>query len=619
MLSPGEFYKKVPRDLAGNLDYRKRIVKLCDSDAGHRRAALEMCRLDILYYINTFVWQFNPRKKGGLEVAPFITWDFQDEAIIGKDRQHPGILWAIENDEDLVVMKSREMGASWLFLIIMDWMARSYRNQQFLMISKSQEAVQSPSPDSLFWKIGFIHRNLPTWLRGSIVPSKMAFTYLDTESTITGEASTGRAGVGGRATAMFIDEFPQIKEDYEVLHRTSDTTGCRIFNGTHKGLATAFYELTQRVDIKKLTMHWSQHPDKWPGAYRYDPAKCKVEVLDKQYQYQLDFNYVMDGSPTGGPFPGLRSPWYDKECIRKGSDRAVAEDLDINPGGSVSQFFQPLLIRDLKSQYARDPQWEGDLQHDADGNPIQLVQAQGGLLKLWLTPGPKNEVPPGPYAIGVDNSTGQGATPTCLSIVHCDTGEKVGEYVNAHIEPTPFAPWAVAICKIFKDAQGSPARLLWEIPGVGQIFGKRVIELGFRNVYFTGKEFSLWDDTQQERPGWISNSTGDAKLSLLSEYREALALRHFLNRSAYALSICLGFQYDKRGKVVHAKEQQTNDPASAGTNHGDITIADALAWRGCKGLFGRKQKEEEEQVKVGTLAWRRLLHYNRLRGVEAEY
>src|SRR5260370_34363113 len=136
---------------------------------------------------------------------------------------------------------------------------------------------------------------------------------------------------------MGIDEFSQIEEDYEVLHRTSDTTGCRIFNFTHKGLGTAAYELTQRVDMRKLNLHWSQHPHKKKGLYRYDTEAKHVVSLDAGFQHDPDYSFITDGSPTGGPCPGLRSPWYDKECRRKGSARAVAMDLDIDPRGSVSQ------------------------------------------------------------------------------------------------------------------------------------------------------------------------------------------------------------------------------------------------------------------------------------------
>src|SRR5262249_47409305 len=158
---------------------------------------------------------------------------------------------------------------------------------------------------------------------------------------------------------------------------------CRIFNSTHLGIGTAFYDLTERPDIRKLRIHWTQHPDKCCGLYRYDTDRHAVEVLDKQYQFPLDFKYVMDGSPTGGPCPGIRSPWYDEQCRRKGSARGIAMDLDIDPKGSVSQFFDRLMIRQLQAKYAVAPFWEGDIHFDQDtGKPFSLVPRQGGPLRL---------------------------------------------------------------------------------------------------------------------------------------------------------------------------------------------------------------------------------------------
>ncbi len=613
MMSSGQWHKKVPKDFYKNVAYRVKLMKLLKGNRVGQRAFRLFCQQDILFYINTFVWQINPKKQGR-EVGPFITWDFQDEAIVGQDPHRPGILWCIENKRDLVVLKSREMGASWLFLIVMDWLALFHPEKHFITISKSEEAVIGRNPNSLFWKIDFMHKHLPDWLKGDINRRKTSYEYKNTSSTITGEASTGRAGVGGRAPAMFIDEFPQIKEDYEVLDRTADTTDCRIFNGTHNGIGTAFFELTQRVDLKKLVMHWSQHPDKKKGLYRYDPANSKVAVLDHSYAYDSDFDFIMDGSPVGGPYPGLRSPWYDFECRRRSSDRAVAMDLDINPTGSVSQFFQALLIRELVQEHTLPPRWRGEIEYDLQtGEPAGLVPSEDGHLHLWCLLDLNGRPPHGPYAIGCDNSTGQGATPTCLSIVHMETGQKVGEYRNANIEPTPFAAYGVAVCKWFRSLTGAGAKFVWEIAGPGMIMGRRVLELGYRNIYWREREIKGMLEVS-DQPGWAS--TANTKLLLLSEYREALALRKFLNPSKDSLEECLNFRFDESGNVVHGFERNKKDPAGSHSNHGDQVIADALAWRGCKASHAPASKPEETII-VGSLAWRRQLAHN-LRRIQAD-
>ena len=605
MLSPGEFHKRVPKDRGGNLRFRRNLLAACRGSRRLQAAAREACRLDCLFYLNAFCWTYNPRKKGGGEVLPFVTWDFQDEAV----RQ---ILWCIEHDEDLLIEKSREMGASWLCLYVMEWLWHFRPWQKFLCISRSEAAVEDDDPDSLFWKIDFVHRHLPGWLlpggsKEGVRRRKLFFGNAANDSTITGQASTGRAGVGGRATAMFIDEFSQIKEDFDVLHRTSDTTGCRIFNGTHLGTGTAFHELSQRVDMRKLQMHWSQHPDKRRGLYRFNAAAGQVDVLDKQYRYPPDFAFVMSEAPAGGPFPGLRSPWYDRECQRKGSPRAIAMDLDIDPGGSVAQFFNPLTIRTLAAEYGRDPFWEGDVEYDRDsGRPVRLIPNPGGPVKLWLNLTAAGLPPRGRYGAGCDVATGLGATNSCLSVVSAATGEKVLEYATPHLQPEHFAPVATALCWLFKDERGEPALFAWEHAGPGMILGKRVLQMGYGHIYYREAHATLAGGKVSDIPGWYPSN--DQKRILLEEYRAALDARRFVNRSTQALRECLAYRYTPQGTVEHPQDSGGEDPTGARVNHGDRVIADALAWKMAQRLgIISTGKTEPERESVGSLAWRRQL------------
>lgn len=606
MWNTGQYHRRVPRDPRENLHFRRHVLRWAAGNKSRQKALLEACRRDLLFWVNTFVWQFNPNSIGGgsSEVGPFVTWDFQDQLL-------SELAECIQIRQDVLIEKSRELGASWICLLVLAWLFLFHGWKKFLVISRNQEAVDRPDdPDSLFWKLDYIFEYLPDWMiKGRVHRRKNGFKNLINQSVITGQATTGKAGVGGRCTAMFIDEFSQIEEDFEVLHRTSDTTNCRIFNGTHRGLDTAFFELSRRVDLRKIVIHWSQHPDKRKGLYRY--ADNKVEVLDKSYHYPPDFKFVMDGTPTGGPYPGLRSPWYDEQCKRKGSARAIAMDLDINPQGSVSQFFDPLLIRQLIESYAREPSWEGDLRYDPDlGVPFELIYRKGGPLRLWLNL-VSGKPPAGMYAFGGDIAAGAGATPSCLSGANCRTGEKVAEYADPHILPEDLAPLAVALCRLFADEEGNPARLAWEIPGPGQTFGKRVCEIGFRNIYYREANPTLGGGKVSEIPGWTNNP--HSKNMLLRDYNAALHSRHFLNHSEKALDECRAFKYDQKGSLVHSGEQSVQDPSGARVNHGDRVIADAIAWMLCRKVFTVQAKELRTEIQPGSLAWRRELRENRRR------
>jgi len=591
----------VPKGVDENREYRFEARARAFNNPLLQRQLRQRCRDDILYYVNAWVWQYNPQKKRH-EVGPFLTWDFQDRAF----RE---ILDCIETGRDLVIEKSREMGASWMCLIVMEWLWHFHPYKKFLCISRNADAVDCDDPDSLFWKIDFIHKHLPPWLMPKGWDARkhrkgMYYGNPENGSTITGQASTGKAGVGGRATAMFVDEFSQIREDYEVLHRTADTTACRIFNFTHTDVSNAAAELSRRVDMRKLRLHWCDHPDKNPGLYRYNTDSGKVDVLDKHYDFGA-YDFQMDGK--------LRSPWYDRECIRRNSPRAIAMDLDIDPRGAMSQFFDPMTVRILSQEYAQPPLWEGELTYDREtGKPIQLVKREGGRLKLWVNPIGPCAVPPLSCSVGCDIATGSGASCSCAEGLNKHTGEQVFEYADPTIEPVEFAKLCVALCWLFCNEHGDPARLAWEMQGPGDKFGKVVVdELGFRNVYYRVDEQILGSVGDPDRPGW-NPTPGNIRL-MLEDIRAAMASHALLIRSEPAYDECLSFKYNTDGSVTHSGKSRKDDPSGARVNHGDRITGIGLAWKMAKGIAGGKRKGEvqPEIPKVGSLAWRRQMDEER--------
>lgn len=619
--SPGRWNRLVPRDEEDNVAWRSHITAACLKDPSLRDDVWEMCKEDILFYVSSFVWQYNPDRQG-FEAGPFIPWDFQERAILkvpgvpwnASDLypEEAGILWCIENGEDLLAHKSRKMGASWLFLIVMEWMWHFHGMKKFLCVSKSEDAVDSKDPDSLFWKIDFIHRHLPDWLRPKTKRVTNFFGNEVNDSSITGVASTGDAGVGGRATAMFIDEFALIKKDDKLWAHSAQTSRCRIVNGTHRGLNTMLYKLSRLPSINKLTMHWTQHPDNVRGLYRSTGYGLGWEVLDKTYSFPADFDFNCSGTPSGGPRPQIRSPWYDRQCERMGGSWAVAMDLDIDPQGSSHQYFDAVVIKELISTDCRPPLWVGDLEYDRDSaHPYRLVENKEGLVKLWITPDGNGKPPKAKYGFGADVSLGTGATPSCLTGGDGATGQKVFEYVNAFIGAEDFAVLMVAVGRLFYDGDNQGAMLCWEADGPGLKTGMKILELGYRQIYYRVDEFKDNMRYRQkrvvaDRPGWTPNAKG--KLVLLESYKRALRERQFVNRSEEALDQCLMFEFDSRGGIAHGEESSKGNPSGARVNHGDLVIADALAWKMMREVYREVEAEQESVLLPNTLAWRMKKH-----------
>ncbi len=613
MLSPGKWYLEVPTDQIENVKFRRWVVRRCARDLNFRRAIVKACSQDIIFFISVFVWQFNPKKKGLDALGPFIPWDYQIEATLAEpkdedDEDGRGLLWCYEHDQDVVIEKSRDMGISWLMLIIEEWLCRFTSYVKVLNISKNAEAVDDPDPDSLFWKVRFIHQWLPEWMQEGMVERSMLFAFPG-NSFITGTASTSSAGVSGRASSIFVDEYPRIKEDTAVRAGTASTSDSRFFNGTHQGTATEFYRMTQTPEFVKFVFHWSQHPDKNKGLYRWNPIKNQADILDKSYVFPDDYQFDTSGKPLGGPHPGLRSPWYDKKAASIGSDVEVAQELDINASGSVSQFFEPQIVKKLALEFCRRPEWEGDLvKIDGQYRLVEKAAADDfAPLKFWIRPDLSGKFPEATYKLAADLSQGTGNSNSCVSILNADIGVRVGEYVSPKIYPEHLAPIVVWMCKLFVDEAGNPAQLAWEANGPGVTFGMEVLKLGFRNIYWHDPDpvSSKFKRLPPLRPGWYSERK--AKKALLSAYRFALVNRDFLNQSELAMEETLLFQLSLDGNTVfHSGSLDKRDPSGAGENHGDRVIGDALVLMLAAGHQKVVQQEDQDAgPPVGSVLWRR--------------
>lgn len=628
-LSSGEWHKKVPRDYLKNLKYRKKLLELCRHDREAQRAVIYACERDLLFYINSFVIQYNPLVKGDQSVGPFTTWEFQEKVLMMEPPVGKGILWCYANDRTAVIEKSRDMGASWLFLIVEDWLCLFHNHIQALNISRSRDAVDSSSRNSLFSKLRFMHEHLPDWLKGEIEEPKLYFGYDRSGSEISGEASTGRSGTGGRASVIFIDEFSEIEEDVKVRQNTASIADCRFFNGTHLGVGTEFYNLTQSPEIVQIQMHWTRHPRKNTHLYSFDVEAGRVRywdydpVFDQLNETKIpskpfpeDYPFDRSGHPNGGPHPGIRSVWYDKKAAEIGTSRQVAMELDINPTGSSSQFYDAMTIRRLTEQ-CRDPVFVGELDFDPQlAEPEQFLLQDNGHLKLWIEPsspnasGKLNFIPPSDYIIAGDLGYGNGATPTCFSIFDARKGMKVGMYVNAWKDPKQMAPFCVALCRIFKNRADEPAFLAWETPGPGLSFGQSVVEdFQFRNIYWN--VVNAWDDRTVQKvsskPGWLANK--DNKVKLHTNYLQALKTGDFVNWDKQSLNETLSYVHYK-GAIEHPKAQKNEDASAEGSNHGDRVVADALAWLMAQRFASQweAEKPKEPPILPNSMLGRRVLN-----------
>jgi hypothetical protein len=417
-------------------------------------------------------------------------------------------------------------------------------------------------------------------------------------STIMGYSATGDVARGGRKTAFLMDEAAafHINDGFGAWASTQHVTNCRAMVSTPKGMAGVFAEQMRKTDaaMVKVSLHWSQHPEKQRGLYT--SVDGVLHVLDDQHKFVADYPFVVDGK--------LRSPWYDRECQRHPIPALIAQELDIDYGGSGFPFFNANTLDSHAREYGMEPSLVGDLDFTTETYEPSWRTNPRGRLRLWL-PLTADEEPSHStdYVIGCDIATGVGgekSSNSVASIVDRETGEKVAEYVASDLAPHEFADRVIALRRFFHGPSGE-AFVGWEANGAGGQFGKHFTSRSAGRIYFRENE-SLMTGKKTKTPGWWSNK--DAKRILLGEYAKALESRRFINHSKAALEEALHYVYLPTGAIEHDRAQATLDPTAAGENHGDRVIADAIAWRLIRDQPAYTQASQATSAPYGSMAWR---------------
>lgn len=586
----------VPKDRVENLRFRQVLLERARGSREMREVLWITSSRNLLFWVNVFGWTYDPRLvKDDLDpVVPWITWDYQDDALGTIERsigKHP-----------LLIEKSRDMGATWMLMAVYthQWLFR--KNRSFLLASRTEDLVDARGDtDTLFWKIEFLLKHLPEWMVPQMERTALHMHNQDRQNVIDGSSTNDDLGRGGRRTGAGYDEFPAVDKAHEVHSASSSLTENPIFMGTHKGVGTKFFALS-KTQMPKLRLHWTVHPKKSAGMYRSDSGV--LVILDTEYKFPEGYPFILDGK--------IRSPWYDSlKTIFGMTDQQIAAEVDIDPEGSDFGAFPEADMGPLERDIAQDGR-RGILEVNADeAEPLAWTDSDDGPFELWL-PLFMGKSPPGDreYVVGVDISAGVGSSNSAICVGDCVTGEQVMEYANPRIKPEALARLAVAICRWFQGDDGRGAFLIWESTGpTGANFGQEVIALGYRNVYYQTREDDL-SATTTTKFGYAANTK--SKNALLGNLLQGMVARRFKVRSRQVYRECRGYTYEN-GNVVYSGARQGADPTNAGAAHGDRVIAAGMCWHRMRVMVGKDPLVAmERKIPVGSLAWRRQL-------VEAEH
>jgi phage terminase large subunit len=266
-------------DIAGEMARRQRLLihlrenpdKLPGIRAYYRKHPADWCA--------DWCMTYDPRLKG-VKSVPFVLMP----------RQREWIDWVLErraNDENGITPKSRELGMSWLAMMLSVWMCLFEEGVSIGFGSQVKSDVDnSQNPDSLFWKGRFILENLPVEFTGGWTAKDnaidMQMRFPATGGMIAGDCGDD-IGRGGRKTIFFVDEAAHLDHPELAEASLSATTNCRIDISSVRGSNNPFGRKMTEGHVPCFQYHWRQDMRKDDAWYakmceKYDPVTIAQEV-----------------------------------------------------------------------------------------------------------------------------------------------------------------------------------------------------------------------------------------------------------------------------------------------------------------------------------------------------
>lgn len=323
-------------------EYQEKLtqrLKINDAALRNKEAqvlARDLCKNDILFFIENFGWTFDPRPEHAPHHLPFILFEYQKRAILWIKNK-------VERGEDGLVEKSRDMGVTWIFVWVFYWFWLFSDTFSGLKGSYKEALVDNRTKDSLFGMLDYAIENTPRWLlpkrfKPKEHRQKLKLTNPENFNLITGDTMNPDFGRGSRKTVVFFDEGASWEYFKDAWESAGDVTPCRITVSTPKG-RNAFAILRESgVDV--LTLHWKDHPIKDQEWYEFEKGRRTEEEVAQE----LDISYHK--SQEGRVYPEWDNveygefPYDDELPLYISWDFGFTDDTaivwwQVEPGGRV--------------------------------------------------------------------------------------------------------------------------------------------------------------------------------------------------------------------------------------------------------------------------------------------
>lgn len=234
---------------------------------------------------------------------------------------------AMQALEDIFVLKSRRIGASWCACAYALWLCMYRPDIVILLLSRKEFYAKR-----LLTRIKFIYKHLPSWMRpkmGTSSKTEISFVYKSgdelSESFVFSLTTTDESGRGEDAMLIIMDEAAFIlaaEDTWSAVGPSGAWGGQRIVISTPNGTGGFFHRnimLLQAGLSKAFTYieaHWKRNcglSDKW-----YEKATAGLSMQRRLQEFELQF------LSTGRPF---FDPIKLRQCYKPPTESPEIVDL----------------------------------------------------------------------------------------------------------------------------------------------------------------------------------------------------------------------------------------------------------------------------------------------------
>jgi len=392
-------------------------------------AELKACAKNPIYFLSKYAWIQNKNTGKTVKWEP---WDYQLD-LLDDFLAH----------RELIILKARQLGISWLVAGYGLWKALSNDSAKILFLSQGEEEAWD-----MISKAKFIYLHLPEFLRNFAplrLDSRSTLTFEGMHSELKALPSTEKAGRGTDATLVVRDEcayHPYAEENFSAISPAIDSGG-------------------QQIDLSTRSIDLNSH-------------------------FLQRFRKAMDGGNIKYIFLG----WKKRPVRTEGVELGEWFENQIKPKYSIEELAREYpetleeALRAPKTMCRFDTSALDAMKTECD-SPMR--EEWNGYVKIY-----RESVPGRNYCFCIDPSEGT-YDPSLGVVVDADTHEEVAKY-HGKIPLDEQARISYELYKRYNEAYLAPER-----NASGLTLINMLVDMGITNWYFS--------DSAREKPGWWTSST----------------------------------------------------------------------------------------------------------------